>query len=96
MNRYALSPEALEDLRGIGDRIARDSPGNASSFLAELKIRFGRLAAMPMTGRRREEMGAGIRSIPHGAYIVFYRATGTGIDIVRVVHGRRDMSRGLP
>lgn len=96
MTSYRLSPEALADLREIGDWIARGSPARAVSFIAELRGRFGRLAGMPLTGRSREEMGAGIRSVPYGAYVIFYRPTGSGIDVVRVVHGRRDLSQGLP
>lgn len=32
-----------------------------------------------------------LRSHPHGNYVIFYRPIGDGIEIVRVLHGARDI-----
>jgi toxin ParE1/3/4 len=42
-------------------------------------------------GRAREEIAAGIRSFPLGQYVIFYVRVDGGIDIVRVLHSRRDL-----
>ena len=50
------------------------------------------LAENPSMGRSRPEYGRGIRSFPIGNYVVFYRPTEEGVDVVRVVHGARDFT----
>ena len=49
------------------------------------------LAAQPMMGRAREELAPGVRSFPFGRYVVFYMPMDDGIDVVRVLHGARDI-----
>ncbi len=39
------------------------------------------------------ELRAGLRSFTHGNYIIFYRLIGPDIEIIRVIHGRRDLGR---
>ncbi len=46
-------------------------------------------------GRSRDELAAGIRSFPTGNYIVLYRVVGENVEIVRVLHGRRDIERAF-
>jgi len=46
---------------------------------------------MPEMGRRREELAMHLRSFPVGRYIIFYRSMQEGIEIVRVLHGARDL-----
>ncbi len=50
------------------------------------------LAANPLAGRARSELHEGLRSFPVGSYVVFYSPTPEGVEIVRVLHGRRDIS----
>ena len=38
-----------------------------------------------------DELAPGIRSFPFGRYLVFYLPIGDGIDVVRVLHGTRDV-----
>lgn len=94
MSRYTLSPESLADLRGIRAWIAEDNPPRAASFLDELTAHFRRLAAMPMIGRRRDDLGSEVRSAVHGNFVIFYRPAEDGIIVSRVLHARRNL-RGL-
>jgi len=41
--------------------------------------------------RRREELAPGVQSFPFGRYVIFYHALGDAIEIVRVLHGARDI-----
>jgi toxin ParE1/3/4 len=50
------------------------------------------LAENPWRGKARHELGEGVRSFPVGRYILFYRATPEGIDVIRVLHGARDLN----
>jgi toxin ParE1/3/4 len=49
------------------------------------------LAAFPLIGRDRPELGPQIRSFPFDSYVVFYRPSDTGVVILRVLHGSRDV-----
>lgn len=42
-------------------------------------------------GRARDELAEGLRSFPTGQYIIFYQPVPGGIEIVRVLHGARDL-----
>ncbi len=41
----------------------------------------------------RPELGEGIRSFPSGNYVIFYRTVEGGIEIMRVLHGARDIEK---
>jgi len=80
-------PQAITDLAEIWDFIADDSEGRADTFIDLLDRKIHTLARRPNIGRAREEL----RSFPVGRYIIFYRAISKGIEIVRVLHGARDL-----
>jgi toxin ParE1/3/4 len=42
-------------------------------------------------GRTRDELAPGIRSFPFSRYLLFYLPISDGIDVVRVLHGARDV-----
>jgi hypothetical protein len=42
-------------------------------------------------GRVRDELAADLRSFPFGRYVIFYEPIEDGIDVVRVLHGARDI-----
>ena len=46
-------------------------------------------------GRVRSELAPELRSFPVGRYVVFYLPCPDGIDIVRVLHGARDIETVL-
>jgi toxin ParE1/3/4 len=45
---------------------------------------------MPGIGVRRPEIDLRLRLFAFGSYVVLYHEEGHGIDVIRVVHGRRD------
>lgn len=53
--------------------------------------KFKTLAAQPDRGRKRDELGEDLRSFAVGRYIIFYRPLPDGVEIVRVLHGARDL-----
>lgn len=85
------SPQAFRDLDDIAAYIGLDNPQAALRFLDSLENRFHLLAASPGIGRERPDLGAGLRGLPVDNYVIFYRQASTGIEIVRVLHGARDI-----
>jgi len=86
-----ISPRASGDLTEIWSYIADDSAGNADAFIDKLYETMQLLSRQPGSGRHREELTSGIQSFPFGRYIIFYRAVTGGVEIVRVLHGARDI-----
>ena len=93
MNRYALIATALHDLAEIDLYIRAENPAAADRLLASFQAKFALLATNPEMGHRRDELRPGIRSFPLGTYVAFHRIAGKVIEIVRVLHGRRDIER---
>lgn len=86
------SARAEEDLIEIWSYIAQQNPRAADQLLDRLQQRWELLATQPRSGMARDDIGAGIRYVATGEYITFYRPGSDGIEIVRVIHGRRDIT----
>jgi toxin ParE1/3/4 len=71
--RAKLSPAAARDLEEIWLYVAADKPGAADRLIDDLSDRCRALALNPHIGRRRDELRPGLRSFPHGRYVIFYR-----------------------
>jgi len=91
MPRVTRRPLAETDVLEIWDYIADDSLAAADRWLDRLDEKFRLLAAQAMMGRARDELAPGVRSFPIGRYVVFYVPLDDGIDVVRVLHGARDI-----
>ncbi len=92
MTRVRISAEAVIDLDEIWLHMASDSPTNADGFLDRLVTTItDTLAAAPLAGRARDEFGVGLRSFPFQRYVVFYRVPREDVEIVRIIHGARDL-----
>jgi len=90
-----LSPEAEQDLLDIWLYIAADNSVSADRFLAQLEQRAMALAEFREIGIDRPELGRDIRSFPAYRYVLYYRPGVDGVEIVRVLHGSRDVGPGL-
>ena len=71
--------------------IAADNPAQADDFIDLIDEKFQNLSRQPGLGRRREELAAGLRSFPVGRYVIFYLQVQDCLQIVRVLHGARDV-----
>ncbi len=91
MPSLIISPSARQDLLEIFDYIARDKPIAAASWIDKIEEKCNLIAATPGFGERRPEYGPDIRSNVVGRYVVFYRPIATGIEVVRVIAGDRDV-----
>ncbi len=91
MLRILKRPEAENDLAEIWLYIAQDNPDNADKLIDEIEETSRKLARFTNMGRNRDELHPGLRSFPVGKYIVFYLPISDGLEIVRVLHGMRDI-----
>lgn len=92
--RVLRSPQALQDLDDIWFYIAQDNPDAADRWLDVLFDRAQSLADRPLMGRSRPEFAPDVRSLPVKAYMLYYRPITGGIELLRVLHGSRDVESG--
>ena len=92
--------EAREDLFEIYVTIGLDNPAAAERVYVAIEDRADLLIANPRLGVRRPEIARGVRALVEGVYLLLYRTfpdTDDGpvdeVEIVRVMHGYRDLSR---
>ena len=92
MARYRLALLARSDLgESFQYNAERSGVRNASRLHRQIRERFPRHAEQPLIGRARPELGSDLRSFPVGNYIIIYRPISDGVEIVRVLHGSRDI-----
>lgn len=91
MTQVRRLPLAESDLDEIWNYIAQDSPDNAARLLRRIDATCATLADNPMIGRSRSELSPDLRSFPLANYLIFYRPIENGVEIVRVLHGNRDI-----
>lgn len=89
--RLVIKPLAEQDLEAIGDYIARDNPARAVTFVRELREQCKRITGNPLGYRERSELTPGLRSCAHGNYVIFFDALPGVVEVVRVLHGARDL-----
>ena len=95
MPKIYWTDPAVEDLDGIFEFIAFDSPHNAKSFVQRLVDTTKRLDIFPYSGRLVPEFkDASIREIVFENYRVIYKVIETErIDILAVFLGARDIEK---
>ena len=76
----------------IAISIAQDNPARALTFVDELEARCDALGGAPGIGTSRPELGDGVRMLPHGRYLIFYREVNKGLRVERFMHGARDIA----
>ena len=72
-----------------------DAPGAASALVERVIAACRRLADFPRSGRARPELGVRVRSFPVHPYVLFYRPTRYGIEVVRLLHQGEDQERAF-
>ena len=91
--KIEYSDRTKSDLEEIWFHIAEDGEEYANKVVAKIIEKFPNLLSFPKLGKERNEFYIGLRSIPSGKYIIFYQELDNGIEIVRVVHGARDIEQ---
>lgn len=86
-----FTPRSAQDLDNIYEYIAQDSPYAAENFIDLLEKECNIISKSPEIGRPREELQPKLRSLPVGNHVIFYRSQEKIIEIIRILHGARDI-----
>lgn len=95
MRKLTRTATAEQDIDDILDYLDRHSPPAADRFAADLDARCQLLTTQPNTGRARDNLVPGMRSVVVGNYLVFFLATDDDLFVVRVLHGARNVTPGM-
>jgi toxin ParE1/3/4 len=90
--RLRVTRLAQLDVDQIHDQIAVDKPSAALRWVQRTRKLFTFLAKNPGVGEARDEIRSTVRSFTHGNYVIFFRVESDALEIIRVVHGRRDVN----
>lgn len=93
MPQVIRTPAAEDDLWEIVLYIAQDNEEAAFRLADEIDRRFQMLADVTGAGQARPELLPEVRSFPVGNYLIFYRPMSDGVEILRVLHGARNLRR---
>jgi len=94
--RYRVSENAERDLEEIFLYWAeRASLEIADRIIDKITDRFWLLGEHPDMGKSAEGIAAGVKCFPAGKYLIYYRATRRGTDILHVFHGARERRRAF-
>lgn len=92
MRPFVLTPAAAGDLKSIDDHLTEDSEGAAERVSAAIETAMARLAEHPKLGHVRRDL----TSRPYWfwsvySYLIVYQPAPAPIQIIRVLHGARDL-----
>lgn len=91
--KVSFAPAAQSDLIDIAVYIAEDNPDRALSFVDELEARCFKLGQQQGLGTHRADLIDGLRMLPYGRYLIFYREQASALRIERIMHSARDIGR---
>ena len=89
--RPLISREAVRDLEEIWEYIAEDSLASADLFIDEIVIKCCELVQLKGVGHRRDDLISGLLSVAFRKYVIFFQRRGNKVEIVRILHGARDI-----
>src|SRR2546421_5642864 len=94
--RYRISKDANQDLDHIFLYWERRASLKVAEKLVDSIIdRFWLLGEYPDAGRPCEHIAAGVKCFPAGKYLIYYRKTRRGIDILHVFHSAQDQKQAF-
>jgi toxin ParE1/3/4 len=91
MSRYLINVVASRDLNEIADYFANNNLEAGEEFFQAFNRKCQQLVAFPNSGKSYANIRADLRGLSVAGYIVFYRLLDDGIEILRVVSGRRNL-----
>ncbi len=92
--KLTIRQAALDDIASSVTWLSREHLDIANAFLTAIEAEFVLLAAHPFLGRKRFFEVRSIRSWRVRGFekhLIFYRITSASLDIIRVLHGARDV-----
>ncbi len=90
-----LSRRALRDLDEIEAWIAAENPDAAEAVIGRIFDALRVIRDHPAAGSQRPRLGRDVRCVVADAYLAFYEPEGQDFVVIRILHGARDITRGL-
>ena len=90
MDGYFFTPRAELDLAEIVDYLGPMS-GAAEKPEMAVQSRCRQLVSFPEFGQNRDELEPGLRCVMAGKYLIYYKLGLDQVQIVRILHGSRDV-----
>lgn len=92
--KFSLTEEAIADLEEALAYIAQDSPDAALSVADQLERCFRMLGDWPAAAHKREDLTphSEIRFWNCGTYVIAFSPAPTGLLVLAVVHGKRNIA----
>ena len=92
MTRVQITSPALDDLADLWSFHARESEPRAQAWVDAILKTIALLEVTSLIGHERQESYLkGLRSLTHKRYIIFYRVSREEIQVIRIIHGHRDL-----
>jgi len=94
VKRLRISVRAVADLDEIWDYSA-DAWGadRANRYVERLEATMKGLAAGETASRQADNVKAGLRSVPTGRHVIYFRESEEAIYVIRVLHQRMEATR---
>jgi toxin ParE1/3/4 len=93
---YRVSPRAEADLEEIWRYTVRKwSADQADRYIRDLVAAFDDLATGRRAGRSAEDVRRGYWKQLVGSHVIYFRQTDAGIEVMRVLHGRMDVTKHI-
>lgn len=90
MSRYVINILASRYLNEIADYFAETNIEIGEKFFREFNRKCQQLVAFPNSGKSYAKIRTDLRGLPVEGHIIFYRVLDDGVEILRVVSGRRN------
>ena len=91
MRTVKVAAAAEEDLREIWAYVAEHNTEAASKLIKEITGKFAVLRDFPEMGRKQDRLLVNLRSFVVRDYLIFYQPFEDSVEILRVLHGSRDI-----
>ncbi len=91
MSNYSFSKRAIKDLDEICTFISQNNVKTASKLFDAIRQKCKLIANFPNMGKNYDWLRTNLRGFIVDDYIIFYCPREAGIDVIRVVNGRRDL-----
>lgn len=97
MTSLQKRPQVIRDLIELATYIAEDNMDASDRFLSAAEETFKQLAKMPKMGKLCQFSHPNLIDVRQQAikgfrrYLIFYRIMDSGVEILRVIHGTRDI-----
>ncbi len=93
--KYRLAKRAIADIEALGLYVAKENESASYRLIEAFFHRMDMLQRVPRAGVRRDDLGPGYRAVPVGQYLILYRVGDTRIEVLRVIHGKRNVAKAL-